>query len=130
MVIDMNIYEDCTCSSIFNATHMTKDFISKLTNYFDDEELIYDIRLIITELLVNCVQHGNKNDLSKKISLSAEIDDNKIIIKVKDEGEGVKQEITAKVEECKTCGRGLLIVKKLTDNLIFNKNEIVAELYL
>ena len=80
--------------------------------------------------MVNCVQHGNKNDLSKKISLSAEIDDNKIIIKVKDEGEGVKQEITAKVEECKTCGRGLLIVKKLTDNLIFNKNEIVAELYL
>ena len=55
----------------------------------------------------------------------------KIIITVKDQGSGFGyQQDKVELNSSDTSGRGLFIVEKLTDKLIFNNNEIVAEVNL
>ncbi|WP_164995854.1 ATP-binding protein [Miniphocaeibacter massiliensis] len=125
-------FEEYINSNVLNATNIAKIMTNNISRYFDNEELLYNLRLIIAELMVNGVEHGNKCDCNKKVYLCVEIEKNKkIAIRVKDQGNGIEcdsEKYTLDID--KTYGRGLFIVKKLTDKLIINKNEIVAELYL
>ena len=132
MVIRMYKFEECICSNVLNATNTAKTIINNISKHFDNEELLYNLRLIISELMVNGVEHGNNHDDSKKVYLCVEIEKNKkIIIRVKDQGSGIICQPEPNINNLnKTCGRGLFIVSKLTDNLTINSNEIVAEVYL
>ena len=47
-----------------------------------------EIGLAVRESVVNAVLHGNRCDLSKKVVLTAELDEDGLLISVKDEGEG------------------------------------------
>ncbi|MDL2310526.1 ATP-binding protein [Peptostreptococcaceae bacterium OttesenSCG-928-C18] len=125
-------FEECISSNVLNATNIAKTMIDNISEYFDNEELLYSLRLIIAELMVNGVEHGNKHDYNKKVYLCVEIEKNKkIIIRVKDQGKGMECGPDMHLNGLdKTCGRGLFIVSKLTDKLIINSNEIVAEIYL
>lgn len=85
-----------------------------------------ELRLIYNELLVNAVVHGNKNDPSKKVELLIELDQGCVLSSIKDEGEGFDY---LEVLECddgtedfmSESGRGLKIVKYLTDYISFNE---------
>lgn len=86
------------------------------------------MRLIVTELMVNGVRHGNMEDFNKLIRLYAVLSDNKVTIKVKDQGKGVKRHSYSCTDFTKTNGRGLFIVEHIADRIIYNKNEVVVEL--
>ncbi len=131
MVRKMYIFEDCVYSTVLNVNEMAKRTVEKLAIYFNNDELIYNLRLIITELVVNGVEHGNMGDLNKKVYLCVTLKRDKIIVRVRDQGQGVDFELNdTLVNMEKTCGRGLFIVNKLCNNLEINKNEIVAELLI
>ena len=52
------------------------------------EEKFPQIRLAVNEAVTNAIDHGNKNDPSKKVYISATLDGKQLIISVRDEGEG------------------------------------------
>ncbi|MDU7151987.1 MAG: ATP-binding protein [Peptoniphilus grossensis] len=98
-----------------------------LNPYIRDQEKLFDIKVILNELVVNGAMHGNKEDLDKKVCLKLILDSDSLKIIVKDEGRGV--DFDTALYDCtqKRCnGRGLLIVEALTDQLILNDNEVIA----
>ncbi len=83
------------------------------------------VLLCVSEAVVNAIKHGNKSNLHKKVSISVWCNDKEVQIQVEDEGEGfdiVKvEDPTIKENIRKESGRGIYIIKKLTDTLEYNK---------
>ena len=98
-----------------------------LNPYIRDQEKLFDIKVILNELVVNGAMHGNEEDLNKKVFLKLILDRDSLKIIVKDEGRGVDFDTALYDYTQKRCnGRGLLIVEALTDQLILNNNEVIA----
>lgn len=99
------------------------DFVSE---YIDDEDFIFKIKLVVDELLTNSFRHGNKEDITKNIDLVLVIDKNSCIVKVKDEGEGFNYyKRPASLEDH---GRGIKLVYSLSEDLLIKDNLVIAEL--
>lgn len=80
--------------------------------------------LCISEAVVNSIEHGNKNDSNKKISIFTDCESESVYVEIKDEGEGFNLE---KIEDptCienikKETGRGLHIIKSLSEQIEYN----------
>ncbi|MDO5027366.1 MAG: ATP-binding protein [Tissierellia bacterium] len=90
-----------------------------------DEDLFFDLRLVLNELLINAYEHGNKGDKNKFLHICLVIDDIELKLRVQDEGEGLC--LDSYGYDCSKLydhGRGLLIVKKLTDCLQVEDNVV------
>lgn len=101
--------------------------MTDLNSYIVDQEKLFDIKVILNELVINGAIHGNQEDLDKKVSLDLVLNSDCLKISVCDEGMGV--DFDTSLYDCgeKKCnGRGLLIVEALTDELILNQNEVIA----
>lgn len=88
-------------------------------------DLFYDIKLILSELFVNAFIHGNKQDPSKKITVQYFIGEKKLILSIGDEGSGFDyknmRDPAADENIVKMSGRGLFLVKHLSDGINFNE---------
>jgi len=121
--------------SVCSDLHDIKMFINKVLSYLEeilcDKNLMFDIRLILNELIINGVIHGNKLNREKCVNLFLEIIEDSIRIEVVDEGQGFDFTIEDyDPMELKCCGRGLLIVNGLSDEVHIDKNKIVAIKYI
>ncbi|MDO5717986.1 MAG: ATP-binding protein [Tissierellia bacterium] len=104
-----------------------KSVLCKLDNLISDENLLFDIRIIINELMINGYEHGNCYDTQKHLDLRLAINESRIRIQVVDEGNGINYDcFKYNPYSMKTTGRGLKIVKELSDELIINNNSITA----
>lgn len=104
-----------------------QNFIEQLVNGIELERKIFGrINLAIIEAANNAVIHGNHNDKTKQVTIGAEIEKDKITISVSDEGEGFDYtdipDPTIPDNITKVTGRGLYLMKILSDNLEFQKN--------
>ncbi|MGI6778499.1 MAG: ATP-binding protein [Acetivibrionales bacterium] len=93
---------------------------------------LFELRVILNELILNAVKHGSKEDFNKLVRIAVNISDgDHVSISIEDDGEGCdyKYLLNASAASCsdgdifslKETGRGLLIVKNLCDSLEFNK---------
>jgi serine/threonine-protein kinase RsbW len=101
-----------------------------------DGEDAYWVGLSIREAVTNAIMHGNKDDSSVPVKLSFRQASDKLIVTVKDQGEGVDE---SKIPDplnpdnlLKPGGRGIFLVKSFMDNVFFNTpeeggNELVME---
>lgn len=116
-------YDEDIVGGLSEIDRTIKDVLKQINLIVDDEDLLYDLRLILNELLINAFVHGNKKDLNKVMHLSLILDDIELKIKVKDEGRGVKEkDYCYNCSDLKNHGRGLLIVEKLTDSFFVEGN--------
>lgn len=101
--------------------------LNELSNVVRDEEMMFDIRLVINEIVINSYEHGNKCNKEKGIDIKVCVNMDCIHIKVKDEGDGINYVFNEDGKiNLTTSGRGLRIVKNLVDKLEINSNEISA----
>ena len=104
------------------------------------EELFFDVKVILNELMINAIIHGNKKDISKKVFIKVGICDKKQLCMIV-EDQGIQTNNTLycceeskecveqiDISELKECGRGLKIVKALSDKVTLNKlgNRIIV----
>jgi serine/threonine-protein kinase RsbW len=91
---------------------------------FIDEE-IRKMKIVLTELLVNAVVHGNRKDPTKKVVVGHLVDKNRAIVSVMDEGAGFEPSVipdpTLPENLEKPCGRGLFIVRHYVESISFNE---------
>lgn len=120
--------------SVPSQLDTVNDFLSgamrQIAVYITDPDLIFDIKLILNELVINGAMHGNKWNESKKVFLNIHLTDDRIQIIVRDEGEGINfstEEYDYK--DMKSNGRGLVLVEALTDNFICQGNEVIVNKY-
>lgn len=103
-----------------------------------NEDKYNNISLAVAEAISNSMKHGNKNDKSKKVFIKITSDKEKMIVTLKDQGDGFDpKEIpdpTKPENILKDSGRGIHIMRSLLDDLRFNftsdGTEIILEIKL
>lgn len=119
------------CASINSDLKLIKNFVeeilNKLNRIIDNGDTMFDLRLILNELVINGVFHGNECIETKCVNLTLEIKNGQIRIEVKDEGGGIDYDFTTYDPlDLKCSGRGLVLVHGLSDELIVKNNRIIA----
>ncbi|WP_073997305.1 ATP-binding protein [Anaerococcus urinomassiliensis] len=120
----MEIIRNLLHSDLFLIKEFRDDTTKFLENLNLDEDMIFKLRLILDELIVNSYKHGNAKDFDKIIEVIVLIDKDYCMIKVKDEGEGIKYGKDRDL--LSNHGRGIQIVNTLSDNLIVKDNMVAA----
>ena len=89
-------------------------------------EECFDIRLVLDELLINSVLHGNDEDPNKFIYINVNVSQKNILVDIKDEGNGFSIENSKGEYDdiYSETGRGLQIVRGLCSSMEVVKNNI------
>lgn len=120
-------YYGSICSDLGLIKNFIDEILKQLNNIINNRDTMFDIRLILNELMINGVFHGNECIDTKCVNLSLKVDNKQITIEVKDEGKGINYDFTKYDPlELKCGGRGLILVKGLSDELIVRDNHIIA----
>ncbi|WFA10282.1 ATP-binding protein [Tissierella sp. Yu-01] len=121
------MYKGTVCSDLNTIKNFIDKILSNLEIYIRDKDTMFDIRLILNELIVNGALHGNQCMLSKCVSLTIEMVDNKLRIEVEDEGKGIDFDLCSyDPKDLKTWGRGLVLVNGLSDEFHVEKNRVIS----
>lgn len=121
------LYKGTVCSDLKIIKSFIDDKLIILGDIIENRDILFDVKVILNELIVNGVLHGNECISSKCVTLLLEIRDNKLIIEVIDEGKGVDIELESyNPLELKSSGRGLILVNGLSDEFYVEKNRIVS----
>ena len=95
----------------------------KARQYTQDD--IFAVHLALEEALINAVKHGNKMDPDKRVHIDYEINDEKLIIAVTDEGLGYKPDTVPDPRIggnlLRPNGRGLLLINAYMDEVQYNE---------
>ncbi len=109
-------------------------FIGLLRKKFDiKEEILFDMRLVLTEAVNNAMIHGNYLNNEKTVILSCVRFDNRIIFTIKDEGRGFNlgecmQDPTCAEKIEQPNGRGLFLIHRIADRVTFLEKGRVVEI--
>lgn len=126
MTLDFR-YSGIVCSDLDMIKNFVDDVLKKLNNIIENSDTMFDIRLILNELVINGVLHGNDCITSKCVKLSLEVKEDILTIQVEDEGSGIDYDIESyDPSDLKCCGRGLVIVNGLSDEFYIQKNKVTA----
>ena len=102
------------------------------SKYNVSEDVFGNMLVAITEAVTNAIYHGNKADPKKKISVSYNLSSHNLSFTITDQGPGFDYynlpDPTAPENLEKECGRGIFLMRHLTDQLIFSDNGRVVEL--
>lgn len=112
---------------------MIESFIDNAKERFHlDEDLYGNIMIAVTEAVNNAIKHGNGGNSAKNVFLSLTLDENLLKFVVKDEGHGFDPnglpDPTAPENIEKPGGRGIFLMKHLSDEVEFRENGKTVEL--
>lgn len=122
------------CSIVEDIILFIKEYIGVLP-----EDYLFEVKVILNELIINAMKHGNKGDKNKLVNIITGLSEmDHIYIIIEDQGEGCDYEYFLNRRCCledmsESCslqetGRGIFIVKSLCDRLKFNKrgNKVIV----
>ena len=112
---------------------MIESFIDNSKDRFHlDEDLYGNIMIAVTEAVNNAIKHGCKGNSDKSVSISLSLTNNAIKFRIEDEGRGFDYnnlpDPTAPENLEKPSGRGIFLMKHLSDEVDFIDNGRVVEL--
>lgn len=119
--------------SLLENIRMIESFIDNAKEKFDlDDDIYGNIMIAVTEAVNNAIKHGNSGNKSKNVYLSLFLEDSLIKFIIKDEGNGFNYQSlpdpTAPENLQKPGGRGIFLMKHLSDEVEFKENGRVVEL--
>lgn len=97
-----------------------------------DQEIFPNILISLTEAVNNAIIHGNNNDVNKYVNIRFKQTDSRLIFTISDEGNGFNPNripdptSPERIAECG--GRGVYIMKELSDNMNYKNNGSTVEL--
>ncbi|MBF9253093.1 ATP-binding protein [Pontibacter sp. 172403-2] len=110
--------------SLIENIRVVESFIDNSREEFEFEDDIYgNIMVAVTESVNNAIRHGNKFDKDKNVFLTLQVEDNKLLFEVEDEGPGFDYEHlpdpTAPENLESPGGRGIFLMRNLCDEVNF-----------
>lgn len=90
---------------------------------------ILRINICLDELFTNIVSYGFEDELEHVIQFTVQAEDNLLVIHIEDDGiafnplEKIDPEFPANVESAKIGGLGILIIRKLIDNISYERKQ-------
>lgn len=119
-------------SKIENLRKVEKLIDELSTEYNISADVYGNILIAALEAANNAILHGNKLDENKNVDIAVEIDEKKLKIKIDDEGNGFDYknvpDPTAPENIENVNGRGIFLMEKLSDHIVFTRNGATVEL--
>ncbi|MBN1623351.1 MAG: ATP-binding protein [Clostridia bacterium] len=84
---------------------------------------IHDIKVVLSELLINAIVHGNEDKSEKPVDIYVDIESNIILIRITDRGPSFKPDKDRKEDILSECGRGINICHILCGTLEYSFEE-------
>ncbi|MCX7749426.1 MAG: ATP-binding protein [Clostridia bacterium] len=137
----LKLYSIKMLSRIENLSLTVNDIINCLQDCCGDFEecALFELKVILNELMINAIKHGNKEDASKTVKVDFGVfKDRYVFFIIEDEGLGYNYECICEnnknrqdfcdLPDMKETGRGILIVKNLCEKMKFNKrgNKVIV----
>lgn len=119
--------------SLAENVRIIESFIDNAKEKYElDDDIYGNIMIAVTEAVNNAIRHGNKDNSSKNVLISLSLEDGMIKFKIQDEGEGFNfhqlPDPTSPENISKPGGRGIFLMKHLSDEVDFKDNGKVVEL--
>ena len=119
--------------SLIENIRIIESFIDNVKEKYSlDDDIYGNIMIAVTESVNNAIKHGNKNNKNKNVILSLNLNESTLRFTVEDEGAGFDHENlpdpTAPENINKPSGRGIFLMKQLSDEVHFKSNGRVVEL--
>ncbi len=110
-----------------DSLHLVEKFVDEFSSSCNIDHDVYGNLLIATlEAANNAITHGNKLNENKQVELVFSVDDEKILLTVKDEGPGFDYknipDPTSPENLENMSGRGVFLMSKLSDEIEFEDN--------
>lgn len=108
-------------------------FVENIVDRFNVAPEIYgNILISLTEAVTNAIVHGNGKDCAKKVQVVLAKGEKDLTFKVTDEGPGFDftslPDPTAPENLLRIGGRGVFMMKQLSDTMIFSNNGNTVEM--
>ena len=130
----LKVYNCIVPSDIKNVCSVVDNVVSCFGDTYPSisEDILFELKVVLNELFLNAIKHGNKGDSTKCVKLVVDLKREKYIrIFIEDQGEGFnfkslieKSKKSIRVNnflDMKETGRGILIVDSLCDKITYNK---------
>lgn len=111
--------------SILGFEKVAMEFAASVAKMVDlPEDRIEDLKTAVAEACLNAIEHGNKMDATMKVGITLTVDESKLQVAVRDQGQGIGQvdtpSIQSKIEgENTPRGWGIFLIKSLMDEVSF-----------
>jgi serine/threonine-protein kinase RsbW len=118
-------------SSTRDSIHLAERFVEEVCDVYNIFNNYFgNITLAVTEAVENAINHGNKNLPEKFVVLSFESSDAGLIFSITDSGSGFDPSLVPDPTEADSAdaGRGIYLMRSLSDNLNFVDNGRTVEL--
>ena len=114
-----------TIHSDISNISLVEKLIDELSQQYSFHSDVYGkLLLAVVEGVNNAIVHGNKMVSEKKVTISYEVESNRISFTIRDEGQGFNHTLlpdpTTPENIERTHGRGVFLMKHLTDELAFS----------
>jgi serine/threonine-protein kinase RsbW len=90
-----------------------------------DADSTQDVQIAVREAVTNAVVHGNGRDESRRVRLQVAVSPAGLEVRVQDQGRGFDPgavpDPLAPENLCKSCGRGILFMRSLMDEVRFHR---------
>lgn len=123
--------------SLMENIRIVESFVDNTKERYDLTDDVYgNIMVAVIESVNNAIVHGNKSDKKKTVQLSAQFDADSICFKIIDQGSGFDfstlPDPTSPENLEKTGGRGIFLMKHLSDEVAFDNNgrQVTLTFYL
>ncbi len=122
---------EITIASDLHAARRIEETIVRLADKMGySKECAFAIRLALEEAMVNAHKHGNRGDTNKKITISYDVNPQRIVVRVRDEGQGFDPRGIPDPTQPERIplpnGRGIMLMRAYLDEVTFNEqgNEV------
>jgi len=114
-----------TIHSDISNISLVEKLIDELSQQYSFHSDVYGkLLLAVVEGVNNAIVHGNKMVSEKKVTISYEVESNRISFTIRDEGQGFDHTLlpdpTTPENIERTHGRGVFLMKHLADELAFS----------
>lgn len=90
------------------------------------DDILYQLRLLLSEIISNAIIHGNKQDLDKKVIITYQWKDNEVLFRVYDQGNGFDlhnvPDPTCAEKIALAGGRGVFLTKMIANTFSYCNN--------
>lgn len=113
--------------SLIENIKIIESFIDNAREKFEINDDIYgNIMISVTECISNAIIHGNQSNKNKLVHLELKAEEDQLQFIIEDEGEGFDLEQlpdpTSPDNIAKPGGRGIFLIRHLTDEVKFEEN--------
>lgn len=123
-----------TFNSVKENVNLVEKFVDEICQYYNiGDENYGNILIAVTEAVSNAIYHGNRLNPDKLVNFFYENKENNLCFTVEDEGNGYNPDTLPDPTDPTNLelphGRGVFLMKQLTDDIKFHNDGRKVELY-